>query len=125
MTAPTDDTAPRDDHEFAAWVADRAGARLLEVRATSGLEGRELKNAGDAVFGALSEWRYARGTLAPENVELLRAFGARFWVVHVDELAPHLRANVPEAFGPVRKIATLDEGRTVVYEDPEPKARRE
>ena len=40
--------APTDDHEFAAWLADRAGDRLLEVRATSGLSGRDLKDAGDA-----------------------------------------------------------------------------
>jgi len=46
-------TAPTDDHEFAAWLAEQAGARLLEVRATSGLEGRELKDAGDAAAQAL------------------------------------------------------------------------
>jgi 3'(2'), 5'-bisphosphate nucleotidase len=45
--------APTDDHEFAAWLAEQAGARLLEVRATSGLEGRELKDAGDAAAQAL------------------------------------------------------------------------
>ena len=36
-----------DDHAFAAWAAEQAGARLLEVR-SEGLEGRELKDAGDA-----------------------------------------------------------------------------
>jgi 3'(2'), 5'-bisphosphate nucleotidase len=36
-----------DDHAFAAWAAEQAGARLLEVRG-QGLEGRELKDAGDA-----------------------------------------------------------------------------
>ncbi len=36
-----------DDHAFAVWAAEQAGARLLEVRA-EGLEGRELKDAGDA-----------------------------------------------------------------------------
>jgi 3'(2'), 5'-bisphosphate nucleotidase len=42
------DVAARlDDHAFAAWAAEQAGARLLEVRA-EGLEGRELKDAGDA-----------------------------------------------------------------------------
>jgi 3'(2'), 5'-bisphosphate nucleotidase len=35
-----------DDHTLAAWLAEEAGRRLLEVRAT-GLEGRELKDAGD------------------------------------------------------------------------------
>ncbi|GAA4809591.1 3'(2'),5'-bisphosphate nucleotidase CysQ [Nocardioides caeni] len=35
-----------DDHLFAAWLAEAAGRRLLEVRA-EGLEGKELKDAGD------------------------------------------------------------------------------
>lgn len=38
--------AGSDDHEFAAWAATRAGDLLTEVRAT-GLEGKELKDAGD------------------------------------------------------------------------------
>jgi 3'(2'), 5'-bisphosphate nucleotidase len=40
-----------DDHAFAAWAAEQAGAVLLQVRAgagDSGLEGRALKDAGDA-----------------------------------------------------------------------------
>lgn len=37
---------PTDDHQLAAWLADAAGARLLEVRG-EGLEGKELKDAGD------------------------------------------------------------------------------
>jgi len=39
-------TAATDDHVFAAWAATVAGERLLEVRQT-GLEGKELKDAGD------------------------------------------------------------------------------
>jgi len=35
-----------DDHALAAWLADAAGDRLLEVR-SQGLVGRELKDAGD------------------------------------------------------------------------------
>ena len=35
-----------NDHELAAWAATAAGELLLEVRAR-GLEGRELKDAGD------------------------------------------------------------------------------
>jgi 3'(2'), 5'-bisphosphate nucleotidase len=38
--------ALEDDHRFAAWTATVAGERLLEVR-REGLEGRELKDAGD------------------------------------------------------------------------------
>jgi 3'(2'), 5'-bisphosphate nucleotidase len=36
-----------DDHEFSVFAAEAAGARLLEVR-RQGLEGRALKDAGDA-----------------------------------------------------------------------------
>ena len=38
--------ADLDDHHLAAWLADQAGDRLLDVR-TGGLTGRELKDAGD------------------------------------------------------------------------------
>lgn len=37
---------PLDDHEFAAWLATATGELLLEVR-DRGLQGRELKDAGD------------------------------------------------------------------------------
>ena len=49
----TFDPATASDHEFAAWLAEQAGARLLEVRETSGREGRELKDAGDAAAQVL------------------------------------------------------------------------
>jgi 3'(2'), 5'-bisphosphate nucleotidase len=45
------DPSQLDDHAFAAWAAEQAGAVLLEVRASAeerGLEGRALKDAGDA-----------------------------------------------------------------------------
>jgi 3'(2'), 5'-bisphosphate nucleotidase len=41
-----------DDHEFSVFAAEAAGARLLEVR-QQGLEGRALKDAGDAAAQAL------------------------------------------------------------------------
>ncbi len=39
--------ADADDHVLATWLAETAGRRLLEVRG-EGLEGKELKDAGDA-----------------------------------------------------------------------------
>lgn len=42
-----------DDHLLAAWLAEAAGRRLLEVRAGSGLEGKELKDAGDRAANEL------------------------------------------------------------------------
>ena len=65
------------------------------------------------------------GTLDARNVELLRAFGARYWIVHLDELEPGVRGKVPDAFGPLEKIATLDGGMTLVYEDPAPAPKAE
>ncbi|WP_232680555.1 3'(2'),5'-bisphosphate nucleotidase CysQ [Nocardioides sp. R-C-SC26] len=50
MTTYTPSTPPAeaatDDHALAAWLATEAGRRLLEVRG-EGLEGKELKDAGD------------------------------------------------------------------------------
>jgi 3'(2'), 5'-bisphosphate nucleotidase len=48
VTIDHDRTPPpgADDHVLAAWLATVAGERLLEVRG-EGLEGRELKDAGD------------------------------------------------------------------------------
>jgi len=45
MSAPTAEIIA-DDHLLAAWLAEAAGNRLLEVR-QEGLEGKELKDAGD------------------------------------------------------------------------------
>ena len=42
---PTADVVA-DDHRLAAWLAEQAGHRLLQVRG-EGLEGKELKDAGD------------------------------------------------------------------------------
>ena len=59
--APPPAEIATDDHAFAVWAAEPAGARLLEVRA-EGLEGRALKDAGDAaaqelLAGLLAEHR--------------------------------------------------------------------
>ncbi|MGN6250322.1 MAG: 3'(2'),5'-bisphosphate nucleotidase CysQ [Marmoricola sp.] len=43
---PATPPADLDDHAFAAWAAESAGALLLQVR-DEGLTGRELKDAGD------------------------------------------------------------------------------
>src|SRR6478736_197784 len=49
------DPTTLDDHAFAAWAAERAGSVLLDVRAgaeADGLEGKALKDAGDAAAQA-------------------------------------------------------------------------
>lgn len=52
-----------NDHEFAAWAATEAGTLLTEVRAR-GLEGRELKDAGD-----LASHEFLMATLAEHRPE--------------------------------------------------------
>ena len=67
---PPDD-ATTDDHVLAAWLAEAAGRRLLEVRG-EGLEGRELKDAGDRaahelLMTLLAEHRPADAVLSEEG----------------------------------------------------------
>lgn len=75
-----------DDHEFAAWLADRAGSVLLEVR-ERGLEGRELKDAGDAaaqelIARLLAEHRPEDAVLSEEAVDdKARLEAERVWII--------------------------------------------
>ncbi|MEI2712210.1 MAG: 3'(2'),5'-bisphosphate nucleotidase CysQ [Nocardioides sp.] len=79
---PTD----ADDHVLAPWLADAAGERLLQVRA-EGLEGRELKDAGDqaaqAVLAALlAEHRPDDAVLSEEaRDDLARLDASRVWII--------------------------------------------
>ena len=45
LPTPSDDVVA-DDHRLSAWAATVAGERLERLR-TEGLEGKELKDAGD------------------------------------------------------------------------------
>ncbi len=62
-----------DDHRFAAWLAEAAGQRLLEVR-TEGLEGKALKDAGDRaahvlLMDLLAAYRPDDAVLSEEALE--------------------------------------------------------
>ena len=78
--------APADDHLLAAWLADAAGRRLLQVR-TEGLEGKELKDAGDRaahelLVALLAEHRPADAVLSEEGKDDKTRLGAdRVWIV--------------------------------------------
>ena len=78
--------APSDDHALAAWLAEAAGRRLLEVRA-EGLEGRELKDAGDRaahelLVALLAEHRPDDAVLSEEGRDdKARLEAARVWIV--------------------------------------------
>ncbi len=85
MTA-TSGAADLDDHHLAAWLADRAGDRLLEVRA-EGLTGRELKDAGDRaahelLVDLLAQTRPSDSVLSEEGMDDKRRLQAsRVWIV--------------------------------------------
>jgi len=75
-----------DDHVLAGWLADVAGRRLLEVR-QEGLEGRELKDAGDLaahelLMTLLAEHRPGDAVLSEEGKDdKVRLGRERVWIV--------------------------------------------
>lgn len=75
-----------DDHVFAAWLATVAGERLLQVRG-EGLEGRELKDAGDAaaqevIAEILATYRPGDAVLSEEAADDKARLGAdRVWII--------------------------------------------
>ena len=83
-SAPLTDAT--DDHVLATWLATVAGERLLGVRG-EGLEGRELKDAGDAaahelLMGLLAEHRPDDIVLSEEGKDDRRRLSAdRVWIV--------------------------------------------
>ena len=78
--------AATDDHALATWLATVAGERLLEVRG-EGLEGRELKDAGDAaahelLMALLAEHRPGDVVLSEEGKDdKARLTASRVWIV--------------------------------------------
>ncbi|HJQ07564.1 MAG TPA: 3'(2'),5'-bisphosphate nucleotidase CysQ [Nocardioides sp.] len=75
-----------DDHRLAAWLAEVAGRRLLEVRA-EGLQGKELKDAGDMaahhlLMDLLATYRPDDTVLSEEGKDdKARLSAARVWIV--------------------------------------------
>ncbi len=78
--------ADADDHVLATWLAEVAGRRLLEVRG-EGLEGKELKDAGDAAAHELlmtlvAEHRPADAVLSEEGKDdKARLTADRVWII--------------------------------------------
>jgi 3'(2'), 5'-bisphosphate nucleotidase len=78
--------ADADDHVLAGWLAEAAGRRLLEVR-LEGLEGRELKDAGDRaahelLVALLAEHRPGDAVLSEEGKDdKIRLTSERVWIV--------------------------------------------
>lgn len=79
-----------DDHRLAVWLAEAAGRRLLEVRG-EGLEGKELKDAGDRaahelLMKLLAEHRPDDAVLSEEALENAadkdrRLSAERVWII--------------------------------------------
>ncbi|GAB4012395.1 3'(2'),5'-bisphosphate nucleotidase CysQ [Nocardioides ultimimeridianus] len=75
-----------DDHRLAAWLAEVAGRRLLEVRA-EGLAGKELKDAGDMaahhlLMDLLATYRPDDVVLSEEGKDdKARLSAERVWIV--------------------------------------------
>ncbi|WP_110206705.1 3'(2'),5'-bisphosphate nucleotidase CysQ [Nocardioides daejeonensis] len=78
--------AATDDHVLAVWLAEQAGARLLEIR-TQGLEGKELKDAGDraaqeVLARLLAEHRPDDAVLSEEATDdAARLKAPRVWII--------------------------------------------
>src|SRR3954449_12821851 len=78
--------AATDDHVLATWLATVAGDRLLEVRA-EGLEGKELKDAGDRaahelLMALLAEHRPGDAVLSEEGKDdKVRLSADRVWII--------------------------------------------
>jgi 3'(2'), 5'-bisphosphate nucleotidase len=82
----SNDATDLDDHALAAWLADAAGARLLEVR-EQGLTGRDLKDAGDraaqdVLARLLAETRPDDSVLSEEAADdKARLTAHRVWII--------------------------------------------
>jgi 3'(2'), 5'-bisphosphate nucleotidase len=83
---PLPSEAVSDDHAFAAWAASAAG-RLLEQVRTTGLAGKELKDAGDRaahelLMRLIAEHRPGDAVLSEEGKDdKARLAAARAWIV--------------------------------------------
>src|SRR5919107_472964 len=84
------DPTKLDDHAFAVWAAERAGSVLLDVRAgaeADGLEGKALKDAGDAAAQAeldrvLTQHRPDDSVLSEEAADdKSRLTARRVWII--------------------------------------------
>ena len=86
MTTELPAAAATDDHVLATWLATVAGDRLLEVR-REGLEGKELKDAGDLaahelLMTLLAEHRPDDAVLSEEGKDdKARLEAARVWII--------------------------------------------
>ncbi len=61
-------------------------------------------------------------TLSLGTINTLRKFGAKYWVFHIEGWSKPELQLLNDLLGELKKIAMLDDGKTLIYEDPNPKA---
>ena len=113
------DPTTLDDHAFAAWAAERAGTVLLDVRAgaeANGLEGKALKDAGDAAAQAeldrvLTQHRPDDSVLSEEAADdKSRLTARRVWII--DPLDGTREFSEPPRDDWAVHVALWEEGET-------------
>ena len=60
-------------------------------------------------------------TLSLGTINTLRKFGAKYWVFHIEDWSLEKLQLFQGNIGVLKKIAELDKGKTLIYEDPDPK----
>ena len=59
-------------------------------------------------------------TLSFNTIERLRKFGAKYWVFHIEDWSAEDVEALKDAVINLKKIAELDNGKTLIYEDSRP-----
>ncbi len=60
--------------------------------------------------------------LSLKAIERLRHFGAQYWVIHIDGWSAENVQLLKDSMVKLNKIGELDNGNTLIYEDPDPEA---
>lgn len=80
---------------------------------------------GDASFFPSVIHRYIfnseENLWSSKTVNRLRTFGAKYWVLHTDKWSSEEIRSMKNSTGALNLIAQLDNGKTLIYKDPEPK----
>lgn len=60
-------------------------------------------------------------TLSLGTIDTLRKFGAKYWVFHIEDWSSEELKLLKDSIGELKKIAELDNGKTLIFEDLTPK----
>jgi hypothetical protein len=59
--------------------------------------------------------------ISPKRIQSLRRFGAKYWVIHIDDWSLEDIKSLKDSVECLKQITELDSGKTLIYEDPDPK----